>query len=486
MSIYPALRSRMGTWDYYVVKMTARELSQKVMYASAIHDDITLDRAIQRELNKSRVKKEIVVYLKRQPHRFFSSIVIAALEGNPKFEPVEVTADPRFTLIHNDRRFDESFGVLQFDGTEKYYALDGQHRLSAIKTLLDRDDPLSDGAPKGFEDDEFSVIVVVPNEKDSNDVFMKKYRRLFSYLNRYAKPTRKATNIIMDEDDTFAIITRRLITDHPFFQSDARRQMESTRIKTDKGKNLKTGDSYFTSIETLYEMNIALLSSPKRFTHGWGPDNEEGEDLKKFIRFRPSSEEYIDCLYDELEIYWDGLLAELPVLQSNPTKMRFHEITDRKNRNGTDHLLFWPIGQQMLAEIARELLNKRLRDQENPTTETIRFALKGLNQLEWQLHQAPWKHFLLVPSISSRTGKRSWTMRNQDRTKVVRHGQIIQQWILGLEYNDADFANNLKNQWESFLIPGDRQTEEMTDESWQQTVDELWQQVEDKKSAMPW
>ena len=458
MSIYPALRSRMGTWNYYIIKMSVRELSQNVMYASAIHDDRTLDRAIQRELKKSRVREEIVEYLKRQPHRFFSSIVIAALEGNPTFEPVEVTTDPRFKMVHNNQRVNKAFGILQFDGTEKYYALDGQHRLSAIRTLLDRNDPLSDGAPEDFEDDEISVIVVVPSKKDSNGIFMKKYRRLFSYLNRYAKKTDQATNIIMDEDDTFAIITRRLITEYSFFQSDARRQMESTKIKTEKGKNLKTGDSYFTSIETLYDMNIALLSSTKRQTIGWGPDNED----------------------------WDGLLAELPVLQSDPTKMRFHEITDRKNKRGTDHLLFWPIGQQMLAEIARELLNKRLHNQENPTTETVRFALKGLNQLEWQLHQAPWKYFLLVPSISARTGKRSWTMRNQDRTKVVRHGQIIQQWILGLEYDDADFINSLKNQWESFLIPGDQQTVGTANESWQQTVDELWQQVEDRKSAVAW
>ena len=47
---------------------------------------------------------------------------------------------------------------------------------------------------------------------------MKKYRKLFSTLNRYAKKTDGATNIILDEDDTFAILTRRLITDHEFFR----------------------------------------------------------------------------------------------------------------------------------------------------------------------------------------------------------------------------------------------------------------------------
>ena len=478
MSIYPALRSRMGTWNYYVVKMTARELSQNVMYASEIYEDKTLDEAVQRILEESRVKKYIVEYLKNQPHRFFSSIVVAALEGNPKFEPVEITADPRFTLAHNDRRFNEAFGVLQFDGTQKYYALDGQHRLSAIKTILDRNNSLSDGAPRDVEDDELSVIVVVPSEEDSHQSFMQKYRRLFSNLNRYAQKTDQATNIIMDEDDTFAILTRRLITDHAFFQSDALRQRDSTRIKTKKPKNLKTGDSYFTSIETLYDMNIALLSSSKRLKIGWGPDNEEGPDLKNFIRFRPSSEEYIDSLYDELSIYWDGLLAELPILHSDPTKMRFHELTDRENKNGTDHLLFWPIGQQMLAEIARELLNERLHDPGNPTADTIKYALKGLSQLEWELHHAPWQHFLLVPT-TTRAGLRRWGMRNEDRAKAVRHGQIIQQWILGLEYDDTDFAENLKNQWKNFLILGDPPLSA-------EAIDELWQQVEDRKSAMSW
>lgn len=474
MNIYPALRSRMGTWDYYVVKMSASQLSQNVKYASEVHDDRTLDKAIQRILDESRVKKDIVEYLKRQPNRFFSSIVVAALEGNPIFYPVKVTDDPRFEIFSDEQKLNEAFGVLKFDGNQKYYALDGQHRLSAIKTLLDRTDDASDGAPIGFENDEISVIVVVPSETDSDETFMQKYRRLFSNLNRYAKPMDQATNIIMDEDDTFAILTRRLITDHTFFHSDAPKQLESEKIKTSKGKNLKTGDSYFTSIETLYEMNIRLLSSSQRISTGWGQGNEDGQDLKTFKKFRPS-EEYIDCLYDELLIYWEGLLEELPALHNDPMKMRFHDIKDRKDKDGTDHLLFWPIGQQMLAEIARELLNRRLHDLENPTSETVQFALKGLNKLEWQLHQAPWQYFLLVPSIT-RTGKQKWIMRSEERAKAVRCGRIIQQWILGLEYEDEDFAQKLKDQWKNFLMSAPPE----------ETIDELWKQVEDRKSAMSW
>ena len=470
MNIYPALRLQMGSFRYYIVKMSARELSENVKYASEVYEDRTLDEAIQRALNESRVNKEIVEYLKRQQDRFFSSIVVAALEGNPMFYPITITEDPQFLIFHDDQRLNEAFGVLKFDGTQKYYALDGQHRLSAIKTLLDRNNPLSDGAPEDFENDEFSVIVIVPRLADSNEDFMQKYRLLLSNLNRYAKPTDQATNIIMDEDDTFAILTRRLVTDHDFFKS-AGKQWDSRRIKTRRGKNLNNKDPYFTSLETLYEINIELLSSGQRMPKGWGEISEEGVDLKTFKRFRPS-EEYIDNLYAELSMYWDALLAELPILHNDPPKMRIHELTDTENENETDHLLFWPIGQQMLAEIVRALLDKRLPDPENPTPDAVQEALRGLSQLEWRLHQAPWRYFLLIKSTTTNR----WNMRGKEKAKVIRCGRIIQQWILGLEDEDRDFAENLKNQWKDFLIPA--QSEE--------TVDELWQQVQDRKSPMSW
>ena len=466
MNIYPALRSQMGSFTYYTVKMSARELSENVKFAYEVYEDRTLEEAIQRILNESRVKKEIVEYLKRQPDRFFSSVVVAALEGDPLFYPVEITEDPQFAIFRDDHRLNEAFGVLKFDGNQKYYVLDGQHRLSAIKTLLDRSDPLSDGVPKDFENDELSVIVIVPNQQDSNETFMQKYRRLFSNLNRYAKATDTDTNIIMDEDDIFAIITRRLITENAFFQSPGR-QRESMRIKT-KGKNLTKNDSHFTSLSTLYDMNIALLSSSHREPGGWGPISEEGENLKTFIRFRPS-EEYIDKLYAELVVYWEALLAEIPDLHKEPIQMRVHELEEAEGEDETDHLLFWPIGQQMLAEIVRCLLDIRLPDIAYPTPYTVSEALRGLGQLEWRLHQPPWRYFFLI-----RNDKDKWTMRNETRKEAVRCGRRIQQWLIGLDALDTGGVEDLKKLWGSMLIPA--QTKE--------AQDEMWQQVEDMKSAM--
>lgn len=463
MNIYPAVSAKLGNWKYYIAKMTAQELSRNVQLAHDIYEDRTLGEAIQRILKTSRVNKEIVEYLKRQEDHFFSSIVIAALKGDPKFYQVEIKDDPKFQMIKEDGPVSSSFGVLKFDGSQSYYALDGQHRLAAIKTLLDRSNPLSDGAPENFKDEEFSVILVLPSKDESQKVFMQKYRRLFANLNRYAKPMDQTTNIIMDEDDPFAIITRRLIGQHKFF-SYSGRQRESKRIKTEKkGKNVNSGDPYFTSIEALYAINIALLSSRYRENNGWGADEDNIEKkLEMFKRFRPQ-EDYIDSLFEELILYWDAILKEIPDLHSDPHKMRNHDLLDEEDDEGeTDHLLFWPIGQEMVARIVRELLDRRLSDPEKPTASTISNAIKGLGKMEWRLHQSPWKYLLLIKNARDK-----WIMRNEERNAALRIGQIVCQWLIGLDQLDETEIKDLKRQWASLLIPAQQKND--IDAMWEET-----------------
>ncbi|MCI0491061.1 MAG: DGQHR domain-containing protein [Blastocatellia bacterium] len=464
MNIYPALKARLGNWTYYMVKMTARELGETVKFAYEVYDDRTLDEAIQRVLNESRVKKQIVDYLKRQEDRFFSSIVIAALDGDPKFYSVQITDDPQFPILSDDKRFNETYGVLRFDGTQTYYALDGQHRLKAIKTLLNPDDPLSDGAPKDFHLYEFSVLIVVPSSDETSEQFLQKYWRLFSNLNRYAKAMDQATNIIMDEDDTFAIVTRRLITDHDFFMS-AGKQRESVRIKTSRGKNLKTGETFFTSIETLYEMNKNLLRSRWRDNNGWGLDG--GEKEQDFIKIRPD-EEYLSSLYEELVIYWNAILDEIPDLHKEPSKMRTHSLSNEdsdEDSTETDHLLFWPIGQEMLTNIVREALDRRLPDIQSFTPQQVRRALLGLGQVQWLLHGVPWKNFLLVEK-PDKPGE--WTMRSEERKAAVRVGQRLVQWLVGIDELDEQALQVLQDGWTKRLIPA--QTSKIQDEWWNRIV----------------
>lgn len=469
MNLYPGIRGQMGKWTYYVVKMNMREIADSVKFAHDIYEDRTLDEAIQRALKESRVNKEIVTYLEHHDDRFFSSIVVAALNGNPKWFPVQVSDE--MELLAGDERLDDTFGVLRFDGKQNYYALDGQHRLAAIKALVSPESDDSRDAPDGFEDEELSVIVVVPSQTEETQSFLRRYRRLFGHLNRYAKPTDKVTNIIMDEDDAFAICTRGLIMDHDFFKA-AGAHKESPRIKTDKGKNLRRGDTFFTSLEALYDINQTLLHSRNRRNkiQGWCSDGE-GREIKEFQRFRPS-EGCLEELYNELALYWDGLIAELPVLESDPSTMRDHAVDptteEADPEAGEDHLIFWPIGQEMLAAMTRDLLDRRLPDPGHPTKPAVAEALKGLHLLEWRLHRPPWRYFMLVE------GDKGWKMVSEDRKEVMNIGRQIQLWVLGVDEHDEAGLERLKQSWKTRLIPA-------------QTVEEserMWAEVEERRTKI--
>jgi len=446
----------MGRWDYFVVKMTMREVADNIKFASDVYEDRTLDEAIQRVLNTGRVRKEIITYLIRQNDRFFSSLVVAALGGQPKWYPVKITDDERFQVFMEDERLNSTFGVLKFDGTQSYYALDGQHRLAAIKSLTDRDCDVADDAPADFSSEEVTVLVVVPREAEEEDEFLKRYRRLFGNLNRYAKPMDQVTNIIMDEDDAFAIISRRLITDHEFFNTKTRRQRDSARIKTTKGKNLSRTDPYFTSLEALYAINIALLDSRIRRNSGW---DANGEKLRDFQRFRPS-EERIDALYDELVLYWDALISVLPILENDPLSMRNHDAAD-PNEEDDDVLLFWPIGQEILAEVARDLLDTRQEAPEIPTKQSVGTALSGLARVVWDFHTPPWRNLLLI-----RDNGGGWRIRNEDRAAAQRLGKRILRWQLGIDELDDDEVQELRGVWADMLLPA--LTDEQKAEAWTQ------------------
>ena len=84
-------------------------------------------------------------------------------------------------------------------------------------------------------------------------------RRLFTNINRNAKPTTGAENIVLDEDDGPAIITRRLLTDHEFLKRDGVVRI-FTRIGDEGDLRLAAGNvpqgdrRAFTTIVNLYEM----------------------------------------------------------------------------------------------------------------------------------------------------------------------------------------------------------------------------------------
>lgn len=458
MQLYPALKASMGDWTYYIVKMRMREVAAEVKFGSEVHNDFTLDEAIQRTIKESRVKKEIVTYLTGRVDRFFASLVVAAVGGSPKFYPVSVSDDPQFEIFADEESIEQSFGVLRFSGDQNYYALDGQHRLKAIKTLLQPDDESERmEPPRGFENEEISVLMVIRPPESSEDDWLESYRRLFSSLNRYAKPTDSDTNIIMDEDDVFAILTRRLIATHNFFRAPGR-HIESLRVQT-KGRPLKEGTSRFTSLQQLYDLNENLLTTPFRVNTGWGPgpEAERTHDVRQFKRFRPP-DDYADELFDELVLYWDALIDAVPDLGLNPSDVRNHQA-DGADGEAADNVLFWPIGQDVMVSVARALLDRGLDDPNAPTLDQAVTALAPLGRVDWGLHHLPWRGLLLVSAFNRRTNSRRWAMRNEGRKQATDTAKRVLRWITGYYQTNEREEEELRNEWEEqLLLPPDEST----------------------------
>jgi DNA sulfur modification protein DndB len=445
---YPALKMKMGTWDYFVVRMRMADVASEIKFAYEVNDDKTLDAAIQREIKESRAKKQIVKYLQINDQRFFNSLVVAALDGSPRWFPVNIEDDPQFAMVAGEVA--DSFGVLLFSDTIKTYALDGQHRLYAIKQLIEGQ--AENPPPAGFSDETISVTFVIPPEDMSREEFLKSYRRLFSALNRHAKSTAMNTNIIMDEDDRFAILTRRLISELDFFQWDG---SGIPKIDTDRSaESLTATSNAYATIVGLYKMNVNLLWSQEISSEYGNPLS--GSGWKELIQISPEDDE-VDRLYEGLEKIWDGLLLTLPDLQNEPVSMRKHghEFGDGEN----DSLLFWPIGQTaLLAPIARRLLNERNIDLPSSGSEVVE-ALKPLSLVPWDLKHDLWRDFLITQDPETQL----WRMRDQDRNNCLKIGYTILLWITGCETLNSDSIDELCAKWSAHLVPmGDNEREAQT------------------------
>src|SRR5688572_25896112 len=190
----PAFQCSVGDWKYYICMMKYGEVARQVNFAYELGNKSTeLGNIIQRGL--SARTKDIAQYLLKSKHRFLGSLVIAAWGGEPQYTPLTMD-DPEGML----RGLDREFGVLTFDGTQQYFALDGQHRLKAIKDSLMQEPELAK--------EDICVLIVTHYNTAEGRV---RTRRLFSNINRNAKVTGQAENIALDEDDGFAILTRQML-----------------------------------------------------------------------------------------------------------------------------------------------------------------------------------------------------------------------------------------------------------------------------------
>jgi len=163
----PAIRAKIGTWTYYITTLTFQQINDSVSKIDdELHKSESLRDLIQRSITNNYLS--IKDYLINQPDLFFNSLVLAAYDDYPNWIEIEVKYDGDET---------HQIGLLEFPSQHKIFPVDGQHRVEGIKAAL-REKP----------DLKLEQVGAIFIGHKNNEKGMQRTRRLFTTLNRYAKP----------------------------------------------------------------------------------------------------------------------------------------------------------------------------------------------------------------------------------------------------------------------------------------------------------
>jgi DNA sulfur modification protein DndB len=351
----PAFQCNVGDWKYYICMMKYGEVARQVNFAYELGANEELGQLIQRGIS-SRTKG-ITEYLIKSPHRFLGSLVVAAWGGEPEYTRLSMD-DPDGMLNGLDREF----GVLTFDGTQQYFALDGQHRLKAIK------DAIKVKPEIGKED----ICVLLVTHYDTGDGRLRT-RRLFTNINRNAKVTGVAENIALEEDDAFAVLTRRLLEDHVFLKQPGRVRVilshgTEGELKLASGSVPKTDATALTTFTVLYDMIHSLA---------WDQPSILNDETR-----RPS-DSVLDEAYKVVSERLDQLFVACGrVRERLEACSSARELRAPKDAEGTGHPFMRPVIQKAIARVASHLMVQKSLDWAT--------FLDRLAKLPWQLSETPW------------------------------------------------------------------------------------------------
>lgn len=369
----------MGDRWYYVTTLTFAEVANWVKPVDKIHERQELKTWIQRMLRPER-KEEIATYLLKQNQRFFNAVVVGIYSGEPEWFPVEVAESATLKDIRLDGRETTAFGLLHLSGTEEIFAIDGQHRVEGIREALQRNAKLNN---------EELVVIFVSHK--TTDEGRERTRRLFTTLNKYAKPVSQAELIALNDDDAFSIVTRRLIDSYPGLSGEF--------VPLAPTANIPVGNqSCITTVIALYEL-VRAISLPTRSRE------------RKALEGGPPNRQRIDEIHEVAVSFWDALKVNVPsIRQVCASSPRAHLAGKYRTLRG-GHVLFRPAGLHAFARAARVLVDRGQR---------IDMVVAKLASVPLQLTDKPWDGVLWSTST---------------KTMIVKHKKLAMNLFLHLSHH---------------------------------------------------
>lgn len=415
----PAIKSRIGDWTYYTSTMTFEQVSQLVdRMDDEIYQSDSLKEALQRSItdNYLSIKK----YILHQPEYFFNSLVLAIYDGNPNWIEVELEIEEE--TFYN-------LGFLTLDGNENIFPVDGQHRVEGIKAVLSSSEDY-----ERFKNEKISVVFIGHKKTPEG---MQRSRRLFNTLNRYAKPVSPTDIVILDEDDSSAIVTRYLIED-----SESVNLFKEYRIDKSLQKAINpTNTNSFTSLIALNQCNEAIqkyyfdqfikgTNDFDEYKSRYYPD-DRALTYSKFQKYRPS-DNVLSSIQDYNEQFWVEFQNSFEFIQDYLSADQQNAATAYRNNQNGGNILFRPIGilpfVQVVLHIAKNEPDKSLRE-----------VFEMFSIINFNLVEKPWRNTVWSP---------------QDNTMIMAPRTFIRDMLVYLidkNYLSVYALESLKIKYASYI-----------------------------------
>ena len=181
MNAYPAMRTTQGSRECFVVKMCTKELVKDVRLANEIHGDKILYEKIHHNLSREKLLQETIDHFAQSEVHILNSLVVISIGGNPRFSSVEIEDCPRFNLIGRED-FNDTFGIISFNGKQRFYAVKGYEELIVLKVFLNRKNRYFPSFSADLENEEIPVVMVVFRDKDEK--YLERYKQVHSNMKR--------------------------------------------------------------------------------------------------------------------------------------------------------------------------------------------------------------------------------------------------------------------------------------------------------------
>lgn len=357
----PAMRGKFGSTEFFLVTMRAKELAERLVIPKELEgwEDMTLEERFQRDVSYDRVKKHIAPYLANDPDRFFGAFIVDIYnDEGVSFEPLDEIVKKLPGLYQHAANV---FGFLYMQGNEVLVPLDGQHRLAAIRFAISgmdqRGKEITEFEPNIDVANDLCTVILVRHDKA-------KARKIFNKVNRYAKSTSKADNLITADDDIVAIITREEIVD----------KIIDERLVNYKTNTLVVKATEFTTLSVLYDATGLLL------------ENRHGKIDRTILPGTAEMKLYRTEAYE----FWQSLLEGVNIFS-----MATHDPNDVGDKQRQEIRSTYTLGKPIVQLALVDAIVRLMQPIDDATQLGMKEICERINETDWQVDNMLWQRVLM-------------------------------------------------------------------------------------------